>query len=114
MENSRIEELLEESIRATARTTHAVRALVRPSYILLISLLIAIPLVVLFWLLFLWSPNDLLPVLGLIAGGGTLIGGIVLAISSFIDEFRKSELPKPETADSVESSLEKTKKYLGF
>ena len=29
MENSRIEELLEESIRASARTTHAVRAFVR-------------------------------------------------------------------------------------
>lgn len=41
MDNSRIESLLEESIRASNRTTHAVRAFVRFLFIQLVAITLA-------------------------------------------------------------------------
>ena len=87
-EHDEIVELMRQQINATDRTTHAVRAIVLPSTITLVALLIALPIIL----------------LGVFAGEGAalaalFIGGIVLlvggimAIASQISETRLSEIP---------------------
>ena len=79
--------LLKEQIKATNRTTHALRAIVRPSTIMLIAFLIAIPLA----LIGIAVPEEL--------GGSVFIAGLIIlgsaigAIISQVSETRLSEVP---------------------
>jgi hypothetical protein len=83
-EHEEIVKLLKDSIAASNRTTHAVRAIVLPSTILLITGLVVIPLV----LAGFFSDESLLILAGL-----ALITGIVAAIIAEIRETKLSAIP---------------------
>ena len=77
--------LLKEVVEASNRTNHAVRAIVRPIYVQLVTVLILLPL----FLLYSASPNvELLILITLI-----FVGGGVAAIAALISEFSRSKIP---------------------
>lgn len=87
------QELLRELIAASDRTTHAVRAIVLPSTIMLVATLVALP----FFLIFL-----VIQVVGFAVFGGLLIFvGAILAISSQISETRLSNTVNAREAETV-------------
>ena len=79
--------LLKEQIKATNRATHAIRAIVRPSTIMLVGFLIAIPLALIGFV-----AADSLGGLVFIAGL-VVLGCAIGAIISQIDETKKSSVP---------------------
>jgi hypothetical protein len=96
-EHEELAELLKESIRASNRTTHAVRAVVVPSTILLITVLIA-ALPAVFGLL--------LESAGWIFMAGFLLFiGSILAIASQIQETNRSAIPHSGESD-VDGQME--------
>ena len=87
------QQLLRELIAASDRTTHAVRAIVLPSTIMLVAILVALP----FFLIFL-----VIQVVGFAIFAGLLIFvGAVLAISSQISETRLSNTVNGRKAETV-------------
>lgn len=78
--------LLKEQIRATNRATHALRAIVRPSTIMLVAILVALPLALIGFL------ADYLVALVFLAAL-VIIGGAIAAIVAQISETRKSDVP---------------------
>ena len=78
---------LQEVVDASNRTNHAVRAIVLPSTILLITVLVAIPLL----LLSLMAGAVVIVLAGLV-----LLGGSVLAIVAQLKETKASEIPGTE------------------
>ena len=87
-EHDEIIELMRQQINATDRTTHAVRAIVLPSTITLIALLIALPII----LLGVFAGEGAASAALFIGGLVLLVGGI-MAIASQISETRMSEIP---------------------
>ena len=91
------QELLRELIAASDRTTHAVRAIVLPSTIMLVATLVALP----FFLIFL-----VVQVVGFAIFAGLLVFvGAILAISSQISETRLSSTVNAREADTAAGSL---------
>ena len=86
---SELAELMREQIAATNRATRAVRAIVIPSTIVLVALLVSIPLFLIGLL------SDELSGASVLAGLVLLAGGI-FAIVSQISESRLSEIPADE------------------
>lgn len=87
MANKEHEDLLaalREVVEASNRTNHAVRAIVLPSTIMLVALLIAAALV-LFSLAF--------GVIMLVFAGLAIVGGAIFAIIAQVDETKASEIP---------------------
>jgi hypothetical protein len=84
--NSELAELMEEQIAATNRATRAVRAIVIPSTIVLVTVLISMPIFV-FGLL----SDDFSG--ALILAGLVLLAGGIFAIFTQIEESRLSEIP---------------------
>ena len=78
---------LHEVAEASNRTTRAVRAIVLPSTILLVSVIVTIPLVL---LSFIAGPAFI------ILAGLVLVGGSVLAIVAQLKETKASEIPGSE------------------
>ena len=84
-QNQEMIELLKKSIAASDRTTHAVRAIVLPSTIILVTLLIVIPI----------------SLIGVVSQSGVplvfsaliLVVGGIMAISAQISETKSSEVP---------------------
>lgn len=87
-EHDEIVELMRQQINATDRTTHAVRAIVLPSTITLVALLIALPIILLGVV-----AGEGGAVVALVLGGLVLLVGGVMAIASQISETRLSEIP---------------------
>lgn len=78
--------LLKEQIKATNRVTHAVRAIVRPSTIMLVGFLAALPLA------FIGFVSD--DFVGLvIVAALVILGSAIGAIISQISETKQSEIP---------------------
>ena len=84
-QNQEIIRLLKQSIAASNRTTHAVRAIVLPSTIILVTLLIVIP----FSLLGVASGSPAVLIIGVVG----LLAGAVVAIVAQIRETKSSEIP---------------------
>ena len=80
--------LMKQQINATDRATHAVRAIVLPSTITLIALLIALPIMLLG--VFTGEGGG---VATLFIGGLVLLGGGIMAIAAQISETRLSDVP---------------------
>lgn len=78
--------LLKQQIAATNRATHALRAIVRPSTIMLVAILVALPLALIGYL-----ADDLAALVFLAAL--VIIGGAIAAIVAQISETRKSDVP---------------------
>ena len=97
-EHDEIVELMKQQINATDRTTHAVRAIVLPSTITLIALLIALPIILLGVL-----AGDGGAVVALVLGGLVLLIGGIMAIASQISETRLSEIPGTYVTDATPS-----------
>lgn len=90
--------LLRELIAASDRTTHAVRAIVLPSTIMLVATLVALP----FFLIFL-----VIQVVGFAVFAGLLIFvGAILAISSQISETRLSSAESPTATGASPSPVD--------
>ena len=87
-EHEELVELMKQQINATHRATHAVRAIVLPSTITLIALLIALPIM----LLGVFSGEGG-GIAALFIGGLVLIVGGIMAISAQITETRLSDVP---------------------
>ena len=86
-DHEEIVELMRQQINATDRTTHAVRAIVLPSTIILLALLIGLPLVLIE--VFAGDGSGFFGVIG----GLVLLVGVVLAIAAQISETNLSEIP---------------------
>jgi hypothetical protein len=85
-EHEELVAVLKEVVAASDRTNHAVRAIVLPSTIMLIALLISLPLVLLSFVLGLVS---------VVFAGLVLGAGGVLAIIAQLKETKASEIPQP-------------------
>jgi hypothetical protein len=101
MENSRIESLLEESIRASNRTTHAVRAFVRFLFIQLVAITFA-------GFVFAFANRvDPIepPVILLLLAGAIWVGGVIYSSVEGWKEVAKSDVPEDsdEESDSDEA-----------
>lgn len=96
MDNSRIESLLEESIRASNRTTHAVRAFVRFLFIQLVAITLA-GFVVAFANIV--DPVEPPAILLLIAGAIWVAGVIYSSIEGW-KEVAKSDVPEDSDKES--------------
>jgi hypothetical protein len=84
-EHEEIVELLKESIAASNRTTHAVRAIVLPSTIMLVALLFALPVAL---IAFVFDSDGAWFFAGVI-----VVVAAILAIVSQIDETSASNVP---------------------
>ena len=78
--------LLKEQIKATNRATHALRAIVRPSTIMLVAFLVALPLAFIGFV-----SSDLYGLV--IVAALVILGSAIGAISSQISETKQSEIP---------------------
>jgi hypothetical protein len=81
----RLEQLMEESVRASDRTNHAVRAIIRPLFIQLLTGLVLLALYILFVVI---QANVVLIVIGAVA-----IAGLIASISVLASELRSSKIP---------------------
>jgi hypothetical protein len=90
MENSRIESLLEESIRASNRTTHAVRAFVRFLFIQLVAITISGFVIAFANLVDPVEP----PVILLFFAGAIWVGGVIYSSIEGWKEVAKSDVPE--------------------
>lgn len=97
MENSRIESLLEESIRASNRTTHAVRAFVRFFFIQLVAITLA---GFVFAFANIVDPVEPPAILLLIAGA-IWVGGVIYSSVEGWKEVAKSDIPEDSEKESV-------------
>lgn len=87
MANKEHEELLaavREVVEASNRTNHAVRAIVLPSTILLVALLVALGFVLL---------SFAVGLIMLVISGAVIVGGAILAIIAQLRETSASEIP---------------------
>jgi hypothetical protein len=96
MENSRIEGLLEESIRASNRTTHAVRAFVRFLFIQLVAITLAG---------FVFAYANIVdpvepPAILLLIGGAIWVGGVIYSSIEGWKEVAKSDVPEDSDKES--------------
>jgi hypothetical protein len=81
----RLEQLMEESVRASDRTNHAVRAIIRPLFIQLLTGLVMLALYLLFVVA---QSNVVLIFIGLVAAAG-----MIVSISVLASELRSSKIP---------------------
>ena len=96
MENSRIESLLEESIRASNRTTHAVRAFVRFLFIQLVAITLAA---------FVFASANIVdpvepPAILLLIAGAIWVGGVIYSSIEGWKEVAKSDVPEDSDKES--------------
>ena len=81
----RLEQLMEESVRASDRTNHAVRAIIRPLFIQLLTGLVVLGL----YILFVVTQANLI----LFFIGGVAVVGIIASLSVLASELRSSKIP---------------------
>jgi hypothetical protein len=95
---------LQEVTDASNRTNHAVRAIVLPLTILLVSQIVALPL------LFLSFFGGVGGALILVVAALALLGGAILAIIAQLKETKASEIPVPSVTSPVQGSSDATAK----
>lgn len=105
--DDRLATLLERQIEATDRVNHAVRAIVIPSLILLVAILLASPFFVIG--LFVDGFEGLLFLAGIIL----LVGGI-LAISSQVNESLSSVIPLGKALSSRDEEVSAGEEWQSF
>ncbi len=96
-DHEEIVELMRQQINATDRTTHAVRAIVIPSTIVLIALLVSVPLILIGLIPGLWGFWAL--------ASTVLLAGVAGAIAAQIFESRLSAIPGTYITEVTPSAL---------
>jgi hypothetical protein len=101
MDSSRIESLLEESIRASNRTTHAVRAFVRFLFIQLVAITISGFVIAFANLVDPVEP----PVILLVFAGAIWVGGVIFSSIEGWAEVAKSNVPGDSDGEPARSEV---------